>query len=71
MLRQFELAGSPSSLVPYAPMSTSPRTVAKPVWVQSLLDWFESQGLLATVDGVGAPDEVARRVADAVSEQIT
>ena len=29
-------------------------------------DWFEARGLLATVDGVGPPDEVFARVAAAV-----
>ena len=32
-----------------------------------LRDWFEARGLLATVDGVGTPDEVFGRVADAVA----
>ena len=31
-----------------------------------LRDWFEARGLLATVDGVGTPDEVFERVAAAV-----
>ena len=31
-----------------------------------LRDWFEARGLLATVDGVGPPDEVFERVAAAV-----
>ena len=32
-----------------------------------LLDWFEGRGLLATVDGIGPPDEVFERVVAAVS----
>ena len=32
-----------------------------------LRDWFEARGLLATVDGVGPPDEVFERVAAAVA----
>lgn len=35
-----------------------------------LLEWFASQGLLADVDGVGDPDEVARRVASAVDARL-
>lgn len=35
-----------------------------------LLEWFESQGLLATIDGVGDPDEVAARVAEAVRQRL-
>lgn len=35
-----------------------------------LLEWFDAQGLLATVDGVGAPDEVAARVAAAVDARL-
>ncbi|MCY4423369.1 MAG: adenylate kinase [Acidimicrobiaceae bacterium] len=31
-----------------------------------LLDWFDARGLLATVDGVGTPDEVFERVVAAV-----
>ena len=31
-----------------------------------LRDWFEARGLLATVDGVGTPDEVFERVVAAV-----
>ncbi len=31
-----------------------------------LRDWFESRGLLATVDGVGTPDEVFERVVAAI-----
>ena len=31
-----------------------------------LLDWFDARGLLATVDGVGAPDEVFERIVAAV-----
>ena len=31
-----------------------------------LRDWFEARGLLATVDGVGTPDEVFERVVSAV-----
>ena len=31
-----------------------------------LLDWFEARGLLATVDGVGTPEEVFDRVVAAV-----
>lgn len=31
-----------------------------------LLDWFDARGLLATVDGVGSPEEVFERVAAAV-----
>ena len=32
-----------------------------------LLDWFEGRGLLATVEGIGPPDEVFERVVAAVS----
>lgn len=35
-----------------------------------LLEWFDAQGLLATVDGVGDPDEVAARVGAAVNERL-
>lgn len=35
-----------------------------------LLEWFESQGLLVTVDGTGGPDEVADRVGDAVDARL-
>lgn len=35
-----------------------------------LLGWFEAQGLLANVDGVGSPDEVATRVGAAVDERL-
>jgi adenylate kinase len=35
-----------------------------------LLAWFDGQGLLATVDGVGDPDEVAGRVAEAVGARL-
>jgi adenylate kinase len=35
-----------------------------------LLDWFEAQGLLETVDGEGSPDEVAARVASAVESRL-
>lgn len=35
-----------------------------------LLGWFEAQGLLANVDGVGSPDEVATRVGAAVGERL-
>ena len=31
-----------------------------------LRDWFEARGLLATVDGVGSPDEVFQRVVAAI-----
>ena len=31
-----------------------------------LLDWFDARGLLATIDGVGTPDEVFERVVAAV-----
>ena len=31
-----------------------------------LLDWFDARGLLATIDGVGTPDEVFDRVVAAV-----
>jgi adenylate kinase len=31
-----------------------------------LVDWYREQGLLATVDAVGPPDEVARRVVAAI-----
>ena len=31
-----------------------------------LLDWFDARGLLATVDGVGTPEEVFDRVAAAI-----
>ena len=31
-----------------------------------LLDWFEARGLLATVDGIGTPEEVFERVTAAV-----
>lgn len=31
-----------------------------------LLDWFDARGLLATVDGVGTPDEVFERIVSAV-----
>ena len=31
-----------------------------------LRDWFDARGLLATVDGVGMPDEVFERVVDVV-----
>jgi len=32
-----------------------------------LLDWFDARGLLATIDGVGTPDEVFDRVVAAVA----
>ena len=35
-----------------------------------LLEWFEQQGLLDTVDGEGTPDEVAARVATAVGSHL-
>jgi adenylate kinase len=35
-----------------------------------LLDWFETQGLLETVEGEGSPDEVAARVASAVESRL-
>lgn len=35
-----------------------------------LLEWFDAQGLLVTVDGVGDPDEVAARVRAAVDENL-
>jgi adenylate kinase len=31
-----------------------------------LLDWFEARGLLATIDGVGTPDEVFERIVAAI-----
>ena len=31
-----------------------------------LVDWYKGQGLLATVDAVGDPDEVTERVVEAV-----
>ena len=36
-----------------------------------LLDWFEARGLLATVDGIGTPDEVFERVTAAVDHART
>ena len=36
-----------------------------------LLEWFDTQGLLTTVDGIGHPDEVAGRVSSAVSSRIS
>jgi adenylate kinase len=34
------------------------------------IEWFAGQGLLLTVDGVGAPDEVAARIIAGVDERI-
>ena len=34
-----------------------------------LVDWYREQGLLATVDAVGSPDEVTERVVAAVEAQ--
>jgi adenylate kinase len=31
-----------------------------------LVDWYKDQGLLATVDAVGDPDDVTARVVEAV-----
>ncbi len=35
-----------------------------------LLEWFEAQGLLGSLDGVGTPDEVAERVNAAVDSRL-
>ena len=35
-----------------------------------LLDWFQRQGLLETVDGVGEPDDIAVLVAEAVESKL-
>jgi adenylate kinase len=35
-----------------------------------LLEWFSERGLLVTVDGVGDPDEIARRIAGAVDNHL-
>ena len=35
-----------------------------------LLVWLDSQGILVTVDGTGAPDEVHERIFDAVAHRV-
>lgn len=35
-----------------------------------LLEWFEDEGLLATVDGVGDPEEIFARIVDRVQERL-
>jgi adenylate kinase len=52
------------------PEAVSKRLAAYASETQPTIDWYDRAGLLVRVDGLGSPDEVSRRLKDAVDARL-